>query len=125
VAEHPKNYRPLLQQVASDHRCTELAAFDVEGGPDDFKLLYHVRGRSGAGETERRAAVAAFVDIIRPCVAAKRDGAIRIVEDPPPEHPQYCLVTLAERSGKVVGAAGFIVRCYDDKDAKNLLRCIQ
>ncbi len=126
MAEGPKHYGPLLRQVAADHASTELAVFEIAGDRENFDLVYYVCGPGEADkEAHKRQVIPAFVRMIRKSLAAKSDGAFRIAEDRELEHPQYCLVTLAQRSGKIVGAAGFIVRCYHEKDARNLLRCIQ
>lgn len=118
------NHGPLLHHAASVHACTELAAFDVEDS-DDYKLLYYTRGHPATDETERQAAINAFIDIIRPCVSARQDGAFQVSDEPPPVRPQYCVVTLARRAGRVVGAAAFVKRCADQNDATLLLRRIQ
>ena len=125
MAEHPENYGTMLHQIAHNHGCTELAAFDLQNGIEGAKLLYHVPGGGEADQATKQARIRAFIEIIGQCVAAERDGVIRIVENPPPLRTQYCLVMLAKRLGKVVGAAGFIARCHDEPEAKNLLRSIQ
>jgi hypothetical protein len=122
----PKNYGPFLHELAAAHACTELAAFDVETGPDQMRLLYYATG-PGADKPERvEAAVKAFKDIIAQyCLPTEKDGVIQVVESPVSDRPQFCLVTLARRAGKVVGAGAFIKRFENDVDAKAELKQIQ
>ena len=118
-------YGPLLHRIASDYGCTELAAFDLRGGIERAEVLYHVWGENDPDESPTESARAAFIEIIRPCVEANSDGVFQVSEDPPPQRPQYCVVTLARRSGAIVGAAAFIARCVDAGNARELLGCIQ
>jgi len=121
----PKNYAPLLRQVAVDHGCTELAAFDVQSGVGNFRVLYHDRGGTNVDESERHAAIDAFAKLIAPCVASKKDGAIELATTRASGRSQYCLIILAHRGDSVVGAAAFIARCADRSNASNLLQRIK
>ena len=123
--EQRDQYQAELHAVATQHGCTEFAAFDVQNGVDHAWLLCHVRAAEDADGTTPQAALSAFKDIIRRCVTAEKDGAIRIVEEPSPARCRYCLVTLARRADAIVAAAAFIVRCNDDLSAQRMLSDIQ
>jgi len=117
MKQEPRNYGSLLHQIAATHGCTELAAFDVERGADQMRSLYHVTGLKEDQPERKNAAIEAFKEIIaRHCLPSGSDAAI-LVESSAPEQ-QFCLVTLARRAGKVVGAAAFIKR-FDDEEAAN------
>lgn len=125
MSETPKNYGPLLHRIAAAHACTELAVFDVTNGPDQIRLLYRASGSANRAEQEDDA-VKAFKDIIaRHCLPTGKDALIQVVESTPPDRPQFCLVTLAHRAGKLVGAAGFVKRLVNERDAKVELQQIQ
>jgi hypothetical protein len=101
-----------------------MAAFSVGGDSQDLTKFYHVRpGTANAGEKE--AAIRAFTEIIRPCIERNTDGAIEVLEQSRTGNPQYCLVILAHRAGKTIGAAAFVRRCADSVAAGTLLERIK
>jgi len=127
MAKPPDNLEQLVHKIAVEVGATEAAAFAVE--PDFFdgyrvNPLMHLRPDE-ADETVRGAAVAAFKEILTPCVQQAKDGAIEIEGSGNQEGTQFCLVTLARRAEKVVGAGTFIVRCRDLQDAQITLMRVQ
>jgi hypothetical protein len=115
MAKTPANLEELLHKMAADVGATEAAAFAVE--PDFFdgqrrETLMHVRPDL-SDDVIRAAAVAAFKDIVMPCLQQEKDGAIEIARSANETGTQFCLVTLARRAEKVVGVGTFIVRCRD------------
>ena len=126
MAESPANLDDLVRGIASEIGATEAAAFSVK--PDFFDghqldPLLHIR-RDNPDAATRAAAVAAFKEILTPCVQQAKDGAVEIGSWDG-QRRQYCLVTLARRGETVAGAVAFIVRCRDEQDADILLRRVQ
>jgi hypothetical protein len=118
-----RNLYDRMVEVAASVDATEMAVFSVArglGGPD-LKNVLHVRG-GDATDDQREAAVDAFRDIVRRCVARRKHGVIRIAAPPDAAgRDPFCLVALTRRSGEVVGAAAFIVRRRDLDEARAAL----
>lgn len=99
---------------------TEAAAFLIEPGAENtfsLKPAAHIRPDQCDAET-RAAAIAAFQDIIRPCVQQNKDGAIHIEGTYDGSESQYCLVTLLRAEGNAVGVSAVITRSRDQERAK-------
>jgi hypothetical protein len=123
--ESSKPYGELLK-IAGSIGATEFAVFSIEDGATTLRTLCHVRPDQ-ADSKQRTAAIEAFQKIIRPCLEQRKDGAIEILENGrlPSTSPQYCFVLLARETGKIIGAATFILRCEDRESAQNVLKRIQ
>jgi hypothetical protein len=99
-----------------------LATFTLHGEKVERRLraVQHVRP-GDADASQRAAALAAFEDVVGPCVDAAEDRAVQVGADDGWWGPQYCLVTLERTDQRIVGAAAFIVRCLDEVDAASVL----
>ena len=116
--------RRMIQVAAYNVGATEAVAFTLERLAF-LALIHHVRPDASNAEV-RAQAIAAFREIIGRCVAADMDGSFKVVEAGGKKlQPQYCLVTLARRLGRVAGAAAFIVRCRDEAAALQHLATLQ
>src|SRR5438132_4791344 len=104
---------------------TEAAAFLVERQAENFalRLIHHIRPDESDQET-RANAVRAFQNIIQPCVAQRKDGAIEI-GSPDGGDAQFCLITVLRNEGEVVAASAVITRCRDMERAKQRLQSMQ
>ena len=104
---------------------TEAVAFIAERQGEEFSLttIDHVRPGECDQET-REAAIKAFRDLVAPCVAQGKDGAIE-VGSPDGGDAQYCLVTVLRDEGNVVAVSAVITRCRDMEQAKQRLVSMQ
>jgi putative hydrolase of the HAD superfamily len=113
----------LMCKMASSIGGTELAAFVFSQtlAGQRLRAVVHIRPDSSDAET-RAAALAAFQEIIAPCIAQQKNGAIHIDGTRSDDgSSQYCLVALCRNGLRVSGAVGIIVRCQDPKDARRKL----
>ena len=121
-----QHYGRLLDRAVSVE-ATELAVFAVDrrffGGMKLTRLL-HVRPESATPEA-RRAAMNAFDEIVRRCIARGSDGAIEVEGANGDRPPQFCLVTLARRENRLIGAAAFIARFADEAEARRALETLE
>lgn len=88
-----------------------------------LRPIAHIRPDESDAET-RAAALKAFQEILAPCIAQNKDGAIE-VGSPDAGEPQFCLVTLLRSEGQVVAAAAVITRCRDTERARQRLMSMQ
>jgi len=105
---------------------TEAAGFVLEkkeGGPG-LRAIAHIRPDNSSAET-RAAAIAAFTEIIKPCVTQGKDGAIEISSADNHPEPQFCLVTLLRADGEVVAVSAVITRCRNLERAQQRLMSMQ
>jgi len=120
---HPE-YRELLRR-AQRIGATEMAVFAIEQRflrKTRLTALAHVRPEACTAEM-RAAALGAFDEIVRVCLQHQRDGTIEVTQSRDEERgTQYCLVTLARREGRVIGAGAFIARFHTSEAAKDALR---
>ena len=124
MTQSPSNLEQLVQKIAVSIGATEAAAFRVVRDPlgvGNVDLLVHLRPDDSDAAT-RQAAVAAFEDVIAPCL--ERGSEIEVGADTG-SGKQFCLVVLARRGGDIAGAAAFIVRSRNEKVANILLRRVQ
>jgi hypothetical protein len=119
MANSPNSVVQIVRDVAPKIGATEAAAFGVDG-VQRITTLLHLRPGT-ADITTRRAAVAAFRDILIPCVQVGKDGAIEIEGTNDAFGKQFCLVTLWRRAGIIMDMATFIVRCRDKDEARAAL----
>jgi len=105
---------------------TEAAAFECIEHPEvSLELLAHIRP-DNASTAIRDQALAAFRDIIAPCVQQRRNGAIEVgSHDENSLTKQYCLVALMWRSNEIRIANAIIVPAIDTDEAKQKLRVLE
>jgi RND family efflux transporter MFP subunit len=125
---------PNLQQFVHDLLTTqavmvagtEAAGFVVERKESEFSLrnIAHIRPDNSTAET-RAAAIAAFQEILRPCIVQGKDGAIEISTGDTAPEPQFCLVTLLRTDGDIVAACAVITRCRNLERAQQRLMSMQ
>ncbi|HSI36732.1 MAG: hypothetical protein ACAI43_01170 [Phycisphaerae bacterium] len=118
-------FRFLLERFmmlrAAEVGATEAAAFDVDlQAPTRSRLVLHVRPDQSSPDV-RAAAVAAFLELIAPCVVQSTDGAIEVGDPDGKGEPQFCLITLLYVDGSPSLAIGYITRASSDVHAKALL----
>ncbi len=118
-----RNLYNRMVEVAASVGATEMAVFSIASGlvSPDLKNVLHVRPGE-ASDDQREAAIAAFRDIVRPCVMQGKEGAIQVDEAPDAagQH-QFCLVTLTRKANEVVGVAAFIVHRTNLDEARAAL----
>ena len=115
MSERPGYLERSIRKIAVDVRATEAAAFAVERDVRQrlwMDVLVHIRPDCSDPEVRARA-IAAFKDVISPCVDEGKDGAIEVDDRDAGQGKQYCIVTLVRRGSEIVGVAAFIVRCRD------------
>jgi len=130
-ANLPAFINDLLTTQAVSVAGTEAAAFLLERGQGEaeqqeqfaLRLIAHIRPDDAAPDV-REQAIAAFQEIVRPCVAQAKDGAIEVSQVGGGES-QFCLVTLLRSEGNVVGASAVITKCLDTERAKQRLSSMQ
>lgn len=123
----PVFLQDLLTTQAVSVAGTEAAAFMIERqqeGAVGLRPIAHIRPDSST-EQVRAAAIAAFQEIVKPCVNSGKDGAVEV--GPPGEtgEIQFCLVTLLRTEGQVVAVSAVITRCLDLERAKQRLMSMQ
>ena len=133
-ANLPQFVNDLITTQAIVVAGTEAAGFiiekqqEVEQGKSDgvFSLrpIAHVRPDQSTPET-RAAALNAFQEIVRPCVAQAKDGAVDIGGADDSGERQFCLVTLLRNEGNVVAVSAVITKCLDLERARQRLMSMQ
>lgn len=118
----------LIHTQATTVAGTEAAGFLIERGPNgsNFRLIAHLRPDQSTREV-REAAVKAFLDLVQPCVAEGKDGAIELSNPNEVYQPekQYCLVTILRAQGQAVAVSAVITRCMNTDRAKQRLQSMQ
>jgi RND family efflux transporter MFP subunit len=116
----------LLTTQAVTVAGTEAAGFLIEKGEQQFTLrpVAHIRPDESDAQT-RAAALAAFQEIIRPCVLQGKDGAIEVGPANQENEPQYCLVTLLRADVDIIAVSAVITRCLDVNRARQRLMSMQ
>jgi hypothetical protein len=124
----PAFINDLLTTQAVTVAGTEAAGFLLERGGEQNQVtlrpIAHIRPDQSDQDT-RAAAIAAFLDLIKPCVEQGRDGAIEVAQGSDGAESQYCLVTLLRAEGEVVAASAVITRCRDVDRARQRLMSMQ
>ena len=120
----PQFIEDLLKTQAVVVAGTEAAAFLVEKHQDQkepaLRSIAHIRADNSTPET-RAAAIAAFQQIIKPCLEQGKDGAIELQTGEVGVEPQFCLVTLLRRDGEVIAITAVITRCMNTERAQQRL----
>src|SRR5687767_5246412 len=121
-ANLPAFLHDLLHTQAVTVAGTEAAAFLIEQAEGGFALrpVAHIRPDNSSQEV-RTAAVQAFAELVQPCVAQGKDGAIEIPGSGEVE-PQFALVTRLRSEGEVVAVSSVITRCRDVERAQQRLQ---
>ena len=118
-----EKHRAFFYQVAGRIGASEAAAFSVASEDKSLGTLCHVRGGDPDVKPERlSAAINSFKEMVRQCVEGDKDGSFEVGKADGLRGPMFCLVTLARRGDRVVGAAAFIIRSADRDSAKLVLR---
>lgn len=124
----PAFINDLLTTQAVTVAGTEAAGFLLEKTGEENKVglrpIAHIRPDSSNAET-RAAALAAFQDLIKPCIQQSRDGAIEISAGSDGTESQFCLVTLLRSEGEIVAASAVITRCINVERARQRLMSMQ
>lgn len=125
-ANLPQFVNDLLTTQAVVVAGTEAAGFAVERKEQGIGLrpIAHIRPDESTAET-REAAIKAFQEILKPCVAQGKDGAIEISAGDNAPEPQFCLVTLLRKDGEIVAASAVITRCRNTERAQQRLMSMQ
>lgn len=125
-ANLPQFINDLLTTQAVMVAGTEAAGFAVEKGEQGpaLRLIAHIRPDESTAEM-RAAAITAFQELLKPCIAQGRDGAIEIQSGDNAPEPQYCLITLLRADGQLVAATAVITRCRNLERAQQRLMSMQ
>lgn len=128
AASLPAFMNSLLTAQAITVAGTEAAGFLIERGADEamnLRPIAHVRPDQSTNEA-RTAALEAFQNLVRPCIAQGKDGAIEVggPNDTAAES-QFCLVTLLRADNTVVAVSAVVTRCMDISRAKQRLMSMQ
>src|SRR3954468_17094604 len=107
---------------------TEAAGFLLEATGEEntvtLRPIAHIRPDNSAQDV-RSAALAAFQDLIAPCVQQNRDGAIEVSPGTDGQEAQFCLVTLLRNEGNIVAVSAVITRCLNVERARQRLTSMQ
>jgi hypothetical protein len=96
-------------------RGTEVAVFlTSRDGMQTEKLLYHVRPDNSTAQVLDDA-IAAFREIVAPCLIADKNGAIQIQDGTDP--PQFCLVVIMRFADLVRVVLACIARFENSAEA--------
>lgn len=122
----PAFLQDLLNTQAMVVAGTEAAAFMVERSQDATKLVpvVHMRPDQATDEV-RKKAIAAFTQIIGPCVDQNREGAFEVGSPDDAGEHQYCLATVLRSEGKAVGVTAVVTRCRGMERARQRLASME
>jgi hypothetical protein len=126
-ASLPAFINDLLTTQAVTVAGTEAAGFLLERtGQDQANLrpIAHIRPDQSSPEV-RAQAIAAFQDLIKPCIEQQRDGAIEVGQAADGSEAQYCLITLLRSEGEIVACSAVVTRCRDLDRARQRLMQMQ
>jgi RND family efflux transporter MFP subunit len=121
----PQFITDLLTTQAVVVNGTEAVSFMVERREEGFALqtVVHLRPDNSSDET-RAAAINAFQEFLKPCLAQGKDAAIEITGENVAE-PRFCLITLLRTEGQIVAASAVITACRDVERAQQRLVSMQ
>jgi hypothetical protein len=127
----PAYINDLLATMAVTVAGTEAAGFVIErdGQNLSLKTLAHIRPDESDAET-RTAALAAFQELVKPCILQGKDGALEVgaaagAGAGAEAEPQYCLITLLRDGQDIVAVAAVITRCLNLERARQRLLSMQ
>ena len=117
----------VMAQVVTVAGTTEAVGFIVERNQQQSSLkpVAHIRN-DGSDESVRVKAQQAFVELIKPCIAQGKDGALEFPGTATiDKETQYCLVTLLRDQTEVVAVSAVITRCRTQEQAHQRLVSMQ
>jgi multidrug efflux pump subunit AcrA (membrane-fusion protein) len=125
----PAFLNDLLATMAVTVAGTEAAGFVIERAPQQqqfvLKPLAHIRQDESDAQT-RSAALDAFQNLVKPCIAQGKDGAIDLGNAAGIDNePQYCLITLLRDGPDIVAVAAVVTRCLNLERARQRLLSMQ
>jgi hypothetical protein len=100
------------------------AAKAAKGPQFGLRPIAHIRPDDSPPEV-RAAALDAFKEIIKPCVAQAKDGAFEVGAPNSQAESQFCLITLLRSEGQIVAASAVITRCVNLDRARQRLMSMQ
>ncbi len=109
---------------------TEGVGFILERNPQNqqqinLRPVAHIRP-DGSDEQVRAQAQQAFVELIKPCIAQGKDGALEVGGTVNTDNEsQYCLVTLLRTETEIVAVSAVITRCRNPERARQRLMSMQ
>ena len=127
AASLPAFMNSLLTAQAITVVGTEAAGFLIERGAEEalnLRPIAHVRPDQSSPEA-RTAALNAFQDLVKPCIAQGKDGAIEVGGPNDAAESQFCLVTLLRADNTVVAVSAVVTRCLNIERAKQRLVSMQ
>jgi biotin carboxyl carrier protein len=127
AANLPAFMNSLLTAQAITVVGTEAAGFLIERGEGDalnLRPIAHVRPDASTPEA-RTAALDAFQNLVKPCIAQGKDGAIEVGGPNDAAESQFCLVTLLRADNTVVAVSAVVTRCINIERAKQRLMSMQ
>ena len=125
-ASLPAFIHDLLTQQAVTVAATEAAAFLIEKNGEALTMrnIAHIRPDNATPEV-KQAALEAFQDLVRPCLAQNKEGLIELGNPGESGEPQFCLVTPLRADGEIVAVTAVITRCMNVERAKQRLMSMQ
>lgn len=127
AASLPAFMNSLLTAQAITVAGTEAAGFLIERGGEEGTMLRpiaHVRPDQSTAEA-RTAALNAFQELVKPCLAQGKDGAIEVGGPNDASESQFCLVTLLRAENNIVAVSAVVTRCINIERAKQRLMSMQ
>jgi AICAR transformylase/IMP cyclohydrolase PurH len=104
---------------------TEAVAFGIEStNPVRLETIAHIRPDKSS-QAMRDQAIAAFKEIVTPCIEQDKNGAIMIEGTEGGGNPQFCLVTLLRNEGNAVACSAVITRCRNQDAAQQRLMSME
>ena len=106
---------------------TEAAGFLIEVNAEkevNMRPMAHIRPDNSDQET-RTAALAAFQELVKPCVQQGKDGAIEVSTPNDGSEAQFCLITLLRTDGALIAVSAVITRCLNLERARQRLQSMQ
>ncbi|HEV2690044.1 MAG TPA: hypothetical protein VGV35_15905, partial [Bryobacteraceae bacterium] len=106
---------------------TEAAGFLIEAAQEEqlnLRPIAHIRPDNSDADT-RSAALAAFQELVKPCVLQGKDGAIEVSTPNDGSEAQFCLITLLRADGNLVAVSAVVTRCLNLERARQRLQSMQ
>ena len=122
----PAFLQDLLNTQALVVAGTEAVAFLIDRVEGAVRLVpvVHMRPDQASDEV-RKAAVAAFIQLLMPCVEQNREGAFEVGVPDDAGEPQFCLATVLRTEARAVGITAVITRCHGLERARQRLASME